>query len=106
MKLPEGYSAIFTQPFNRFDLPFMSSTGIMDLDTGIGPGAVPFAVKDGFNGFKIQNNEPEDYVKKIQLLSENKNILQFLSKNASNLANSNYDAISNTFKIEKYFYLP
>jgi hypothetical protein len=50
MKLPEGYSAIFTQPFNRFDLPFMSSTGIMDLDTGIGPGAVPFAVKDGFNG--------------------------------------------------------
>ena len=69
------------------------------------PGGIDELVKDGFNGFKIQNNEPEDYVKKIQLLSENKNILQFLSKNASNLANSNYDAISNTFKIEKYFYL-
>jgi hypothetical protein len=50
MKLPKGYSAIFTQPYNRFDLPFMASTGIMDLDTGIGPGAVPFAVKEGFNG--------------------------------------------------------
>jgi hypothetical protein len=50
MKLPKGYSAIFTQPFNRFDLPFMASTGIVDLDTGIGPGAVPFALKEDFSG--------------------------------------------------------
>lgn len=50
MKLPKGYSAIFTQPFNRFDLPFMASTGIMDMDTGVGPGAIPFAIKEGFTG--------------------------------------------------------
>ena len=50
MKLPKGYSAIFTQPLNRFDLPFICSTGIMDMDTGVGPGAVPFAVKEDFTG--------------------------------------------------------
>ena len=50
IKLPIGYSAIFTQPFNRFDIPFMCSTAIVDMDSGIGPGAVPFAVKEGFSG--------------------------------------------------------
>ncbi len=68
------------------------------------PGGIDELIKDGFNGFKVQNNEPENYANKIQLLSENKNILQFLSENASSLANSNYDAISNTFQIEKYFH--
>jgi hypothetical protein len=31
-KLPKGYSLLITQPFNRFDLPFTSVSGIVDLD--------------------------------------------------------------------------
>lgn len=31
-KVPNGYSCIFTQPFNNFLLPFVTSTGIIDSD--------------------------------------------------------------------------
>lgn len=32
IKTPPGYSCIITQPFNRFDLPFLGLTGIVDTD--------------------------------------------------------------------------
>lgn len=31
-KLDDGYSALITQPFNRFDLPFVNTSGIIDAD--------------------------------------------------------------------------
>lgn len=49
-KVPTGYSVLVTQPFNRFDLPTFATTGIIDADDWIGPGGVPFAVKDDFTG--------------------------------------------------------
>lgn len=48
--LPKGYSALVTQPLNRYDLPFMTTSGIVDADKGIGTGGVPFALKEGFSG--------------------------------------------------------
>lgn len=32
IKLPKGYSAVFTHPINRTELPFVSFTGIVDAD--------------------------------------------------------------------------
>ena len=32
MELPDGYSAIFVTPLNRFDLPFVNTSGIIDVD--------------------------------------------------------------------------
>ena len=32
IKTPPGYSCLITQPFNRFDLPFLGLTGIVDTD--------------------------------------------------------------------------
>jgi hypothetical protein len=42
VKLPSGYSAIYTQPFNRYDLPFLTTQGIVDSDVVNLFGTVPF----------------------------------------------------------------
>jgi hypothetical protein len=49
-KLPPGYSALFTHPLNRFDLPFITMSGIIDLDSGMYEGNLPFFIKDDFTG--------------------------------------------------------
>ena len=50
VELPEGYSALYAQPFNRFDLPFWTMSGIVDNDQVKLPGTMPFFVQKGFNG--------------------------------------------------------
>ena len=50
IKLPPGYSAIYTHPLNRFDLPFITLSGIIDFDVSIAGGNIPFFIKDGFEG--------------------------------------------------------
>lgn len=49
--IPIGYSAIFTHPLNRHDLPFTTISGI--VDGGIilsGSGNIPFYIKKNFEG--------------------------------------------------------
>jgi hypothetical protein len=51
LKAPKGYSAIFTHPFNRYDLPFITTSGIVDLDKSVmTTGKIPFYLKQGFTG--------------------------------------------------------
>lgn len=50
VELPEGYSALYTQPFNRFELPFLTTSGIIDNDKVHLPGTMPFFVVKGFQG--------------------------------------------------------
>lgn len=48
--VPEGYSVMYTQPFNRFDLPFLTTSGIIDNDKLELPGSMPFFIREGFTG--------------------------------------------------------
>ncbi len=32
IEAPDGYAVLFTHPFNRFDLPFTTLTGVVDCD--------------------------------------------------------------------------
>jgi hypothetical protein len=50
MKLPEGYSALFMTPMNRFDLPFMNTTGVVDSDKVELLGSFPFFIIEGWEG--------------------------------------------------------
>lgn len=50
ISLPNGYSALYTHPFNRHDLPFTTLSGIIDLDQNLATGAIPFFLKKGFEG--------------------------------------------------------
>jgi hypothetical protein len=51
-KTGNGYSTLITQPFNRFDLPFVTLTGVTDSDGHhhSANGQIPFYVKRGFSG--------------------------------------------------------
>jgi hypothetical protein len=50
VELPAGYSALYSQPFNRFELPFITTSGIIDNDKVHLPGTMPFFVAKGFQG--------------------------------------------------------
>jgi hypothetical protein len=47
---PEGYSVLYVSPLNRFELPFLTVSGIIDNDKVNLPGAMPFFLKLGFEG--------------------------------------------------------
>jgi len=48
--LPTGYSLMCSHPFNRFDLPFTTLTGIIDADSFQGQVHFPFILRDNFEG--------------------------------------------------------
>jgi hypothetical protein len=51
IQTPPGYSILVTQPFNRFDLPFMGLTAIVDSDKEpFFPGNYSMFLKKGFGG--------------------------------------------------------
>jgi hypothetical protein len=50
VELPDGYSALYTQPLNRFELPFLTTSGIVDNDKVHLPGTMPFFILKGFTG--------------------------------------------------------
>lgn len=48
--VPEGYSVMYLHPINRFDLPFITTSAIIDNDKMDTSGLVPFFVKKDFEG--------------------------------------------------------
>jgi hypothetical protein len=50
LELPEGYSALFMTPMNRFDLPFLNTTGVVDSDKVHMLGTFPFFIAEGWEG--------------------------------------------------------
>lgn len=50
VSLPEGYSILYTQPMNRFELPFISTSAVVDNDSVNLMGQVPFFILRGWEG--------------------------------------------------------
>jgi hypothetical protein len=50
LKTPPGYSTFFTHPINRYDLPFLNFTGVVDTDLLDIPVQFPFRLAKGFEG--------------------------------------------------------
>lgn len=50
VKLPIGYSMIVCHPFNRYDLPFITLSAIVDADGTMHEGKFPFYLKEGYEG--------------------------------------------------------
>jgi hypothetical protein len=48
--LPKGYSALIVHPLNRYDLPFLTTNGIIDSDKYGSPGLMPFFIREDFVG--------------------------------------------------------
>lgn len=49
IEIPKGYSALFTHPLNRFDLPFVTLSGVVD-EFKMYNGGIPFLIKEDFEG--------------------------------------------------------
>jgi len=50
LQCPKGYSLLITHPLNRFDLPFVTLSGLMDAHYPIGDGNLPVFFKKDFEG--------------------------------------------------------
>lgn len=57
LKTPKNYSLLFTSPFNRFDLPFITISGIVDTDSYDMAVHFPFFIKNDFIGI-IEKGTP------------------------------------------------
>jgi hypothetical protein len=67
IKVPNGYSVLYSSPFNRYDLPFITVSGIIDNDKVNLPGSMPFFVQEGWTGV-VPAGTP--YVQMIPFLRE------------------------------------
>ena len=50
IQVPEGYSALFMTPMNRFDLPFLNTSGVVDNDKVHLLGTFPFFIVKDWEG--------------------------------------------------------
>jgi len=50
LKLPDGWSALITNPLNDHELPFKTVSGIVDYDKYTAPGNIGFFIQEGFEG--------------------------------------------------------
>ena len=50
IQTPPGYSTLFTHPFNRFDLPFTTMSGVIDTDGGCPTPVANIFIKSSFQG--------------------------------------------------------
>jgi hypothetical protein len=50
VEVPEGYSVLYSQPYDRYDLPFLTTGGIIDNDKVTLPGTMPFFISKEWVG--------------------------------------------------------
>lgn len=50
LKIPEGYSALITNPLNRLDLPFVTLSGVVDGEMVLHGGNMPVFISSSFEG--------------------------------------------------------
>jgi hypothetical protein len=68
VKVPDGYSVLYVSPLSRYDLPIMTSSGIIDNDKVHFPGSLPFFLQAGWTGV-LPAGTP--YAQLIPFLREN-----------------------------------
>jgi hypothetical protein len=81
LQTPKGYSCLYITPANRFDLPFINTTGIIDTDQLGSPGSLPFFLINGWTG-TIPAGTP--YVQIIPFKRENWQS-EYIIENASTI---------------------
>lgn len=58
LSLEDGYSALYLNPLNRYDLPFITTSGIIDNDKMNVKGLIPFFLKKGFEKVFLPKGTP------------------------------------------------
>ena len=76
--------------------------GVIPLVNNIG-GGIQELVVDGETGYKINHNEIADYIEKIILLIDNKNLAEKIKIKCIEKANAMFEPMNNTKRIESVF---
>jgi len=92
IKVPDGYSVLYSSPFNRHDLPFITVSGIIDNDKVNLPGSFPFFIREGWTGV-LPAGTP--YAQMIPFLRED-------WKSEVVITKANDIVINNTINSKKY----
>jgi hypothetical protein len=96
IKTPKGYSCILTHPFNRTDLPFLTTTGIMDTDKWGIWGDQPFHIQKDWEGI-LEAGTPIIHIYPFKRDNWNSEIDESLTEWA------NYENIRRTSKFRGYY---
>jgi hypothetical protein len=86
IKTPPGYSLLYTHPFYRYDLPFISTTGIVDSDVFDLSINIPFFIKKDFVG-TIPAGTPISQIIPIKRDRWKKEVLGYKNTNQFDLDN-------------------
>lgn len=78
LEVPEGYSCLYLTPMNRFDLPFLNTTGVIDNDKVHLSGTFPFFIVENYEGtipagtpyMQIIPFKRENWQSEIEILSQ------------------------------------
>lgn len=95
--LPAGYSAFFTAPINREDLPFKTFSGIIDSDKYPVHGPIPFLLKEGFSGM-IQAGTPIYQIVPFKRDSWQSSMLNFGDVDTKNIYNKTKQTFGDGYK--------
>jgi len=76
IKTPKNYSLLYTHPFYRFDLPFLSTTAIVDSDIYDTALNIPFFIKKDFFGI-LEKGTPIAQVIPIKRDSWKSEVLEY-----------------------------
>jgi hypothetical protein len=85
--LPKGYSVLYLTPLNRFDLPFINTTGIVDNDVTHLSGNVPFFLAKGWTGI-LPAGTP--YIQIFPFKREDWKA-EYIEEDSTKLGTKNYD---------------
>lgn len=108
-KSNKGYSTLFTHPLNRPDLPFFTTSGVVDSDTFYHQpfGSYPFYLKEGFSGL-IPEGTPMFQIIPIKRDSWSSKALKFdetkTKKNLAKIRKRYIGAYKRFFRKEKKYY--
>jgi hypothetical protein len=94
LRLPEGYSALYMAPLNRFDLPFITTNGVVENDKMDTPGMIPVFLKQNFKGV-IPKGTPFVQILPFKRESWSKKVITLTQKEADEKRN-----VANIFRSE------
>lgn len=102
LKLPKGYSLLFLNPINRFDLPFQTITGIVDCDSYELAVQFPFFIKKGFSGI-IEKGTPITQIIPVKRDSWNREIKKYNEEDYAITKRKYFAKIKRSYKNNHWF---
>ena len=102
LSTPKDYSLFFTSPINRFELPFITISGVVDTDSYELAVQLPFFVKNDFTGI-IKQGTPLAQIIPIKRETWNRKIFKYDEEFALSKGEKFFSTIKRSYKNNHWF---